>query len=65
MVSAFLLPAQSPNVLSLGNVTFVDQATGSANKLAYVNDAGNAILRVDNSTDITATQLVYRDSVGL
>ncbi|KAK0243477.1 glycoside hydrolase family 16 protein [Armillaria nabsnona] len=48
-----------------GNVTFVDRATGSANKLAYVNDAGNAILRVDNSTDITATQLVYRDSVKL
>ncbi|SJL02708.1 uncharacterized protein ARMOST_06043 [Armillaria ostoyae] len=46
-----------------GNVTFVDQATGSANKLAFVNDAGNAILKVDNSTDITSTQLVYRDSV--
>ncbi len=52
------------NVLILGNVTFVDQATGSAKNLAYVNDAGNAILRVDNSTDITDTGLVYRDSVG-
>ncbi|KAK0230124.1 glycoside hydrolase family 16 protein [Armillaria fumosa] len=48
-----------------GNVTFVDQATGSSQKLAYVNDAGNAILRVDNSTDITGTGLVYRDSVKL
>ncbi|KAK0207144.1 concanavalin A-like lectin/glucanase domain-containing protein [Desarmillaria ectypa] len=48
-----------------GNVTFVDQATASTNKLAYVNNAGNAILRVDNSTDVTGTGIVYRDSVKL
>ncbi|KAK0443985.1 concanavalin A-like lectin/glucanase domain-containing protein [Desarmillaria tabescens] len=48
-----------------GNVTFVDQTTASMNKLAYVNDAGNAILRVDNTTDITGTGLIYRDSVKL
>ncbi|KAK0230110.1 glycoside hydrolase family 16 protein [Armillaria fumosa] len=48
-----------------GNVTFVDQATGSANKLTYINDAGNAILKVDNSTDINGTRPVYRDSVKL
>ncbi len=63
-VRALFSHAHSPNVLILGNVTFVDQATGSAKNLAYVNDAGNAILRVDNSTDITGTGLVYRDSVG-
>ncbi|PBK63491.1 hypothetical protein ARMSODRAFT_963104 [Armillaria solidipes] len=46
-----------------GSVIFVDQATAIANKLAYVNDAGNAILRVDNSTDITGTgvKLISQD----
>ena len=63
-VRALFSCVHQSNVASLGNVTFVDQATGSAKNLAYVNDAGNAILRVDNSTDITGTGLVYRDSVG-
>ncbi|KAK0243457.1 hypothetical protein EDD85DRAFT_947620 [Armillaria nabsnona] len=54
-------PGNYDNTTS-GSVIFVDQATATANKLAYVNDAGNAILRVDNSTDITGTG-VDRNSV--
>ncbi|SJL02682.1 uncharacterized protein ARMOST_06016 [Armillaria ostoyae] len=47
-------PGNYDNTTS-GSVIFVDQATATANNLAYVNDAGNAILRVDNTTDITGT----------
>ncbi|KAI0360544.1 hypothetical protein OH77DRAFT_696065 [Trametes cingulata] len=38
--------------LTLSNVWWVDQATATADNLAYVNQAGNAILRVDNTTNV-------------
>ena len=36
--------------LPLGDVIFVDQANATADKLAYVNSAGRAIIKVDNTT---------------
>ena len=54
---------ESPNVLNVGSVIFVDHATATVDRLAHVNDAGHAILRVDNSTDITVTG-TDRNSVG-
>lgn len=36
----------------LGNVEWVDQPTALADNLAYINPAGNAILRVDNATNV-------------
>ena len=33
-----------------GDVTYVSQANASASQLAYVNSAGNAIIKVDNTT---------------
>ncbi|KAK0436500.1 concanavalin A-like lectin/glucanase domain-containing protein [Desarmillaria tabescens] len=50
---------------TLGSVIYVDQTTAFKNKLAYVNNAGNAILRVDNFTNVTDTGAIYRDSVKL
>ncbi|KAI0674443.1 concanavalin A-like lectin/glucanase domain-containing protein [Trametes maxima] len=38
--------------LTLSNVLWVDQATATQEKLAYVNQAGNAIIRVDNTTNV-------------
>ncbi|KAI0635301.1 concanavalin A-like lectin/glucanase domain-containing protein [Trametes polyzona] len=38
--------------LTLSNVFWVDQPTALNDKLAYVNQAGNAILRVDNTTNV-------------
>ncbi|OCH87773.1 glycoside hydrolase family 16 protein [Obba rivulosa] len=38
--------------LTLGNVTWVDYDTALSQRLAYVNDAGNVILKVDNFTDV-------------
>lgn len=35
-----------------GNVEWVDQPTALADNLAYINPAGNAILRVDNVTNV-------------
>src|ERR1700761_9738703 len=37
-----------------GNVTYADAADATAESLAYVNSAGNAILRVDNSSTVLA-----------
>jgi hypothetical protein len=31
--------------------SYVDEATAKSSKLTYVNDAGNAIIKVDNTTD--------------
>lgn len=42
--------------LTWGNVTWVDQATAFQQQLAYINDAGNAILKVDNFTNVTVGQ---------
>ena len=47
-----------------GNVTYVDQATAVADQLTYVNSAGNAIIKVDNTTTIVAAPLIYRNSVS-
>ncbi|OJT02805.1 hypothetical protein TRAPUB_6661 [Trametes pubescens] len=38
--------------LTLSNVEWVDQPTALADNLAYINPAGNAILRVDNATTL-------------
>jgi len=45
-----------------GNVTWVDQADATSDMLAYVNSVGNAILKVDNTTDVVSGQL--RNSVS-
>ena len=47
-----------------GNVTYVDEATANANKLTFVNSAGNAIIQVDNTTTILPAPLVNRNSVS-
>lgn len=36
--------------LTNGDVTYVDQANATSSKLAYVNDAGHAIIKVDNTS---------------
>ncbi len=33
-----------------GDVTYVDQANATASKLAFVNDAGHAIIKVDDTS---------------
>ncbi|PCH44970.1 glycoside hydrolase family 16 protein [Wolfiporia cocos MD-104 SS10] len=38
--------------LTLGNVTYLTAEAAAEQKLVYVNDAGNVILRVDNFTDV-------------
>jgi hypothetical protein len=47
-----------------GNVTYVDQATATASQLTFVNGAGNAIIKVDNTTTILPSPLVNRNSVS-
>ena len=39
--------------LTSGNVFFVSSSTAGKDKLAYVNDAGNAIMKVDNTSSVT------------
>ncbi|KAG5637804.1 hypothetical protein H0H81_003136 [Sphagnurus paluster] len=46
-----------------GNVTYLDRAGATAQRLAYVNSAGNAIIKVDNTTNIALAPLVNRPSV--
>jgi len=48
-----------------GNVTYVNQANASSDNLAYVNPQGNAIIRVDNTTTVEGTGVLYRNSVRL
>ncbi|KAJ3570032.1 hypothetical protein NP233_g4669 [Leucocoprinus birnbaumii] len=48
-----------------GNVTYVDRQTATSSRLAYVNDAGNAIIKVDNTTLISPAPLVNRNSVRI
>ena len=36
--------------MNTGDVTYVDQANATSSKLAYVNDAGHAIIKVDNTS---------------
>ncbi|KDQ60270.1 glycoside hydrolase family 16 protein [Jaapia argillacea MUCL 33604] len=40
--------------LTWGNVTYVDAPTAASDKLAYVNDAGKVILKVDNTTTVAS-----------
>ena len=39
-------------MIAIGDVNYLDQANATASKLAYVNDAGKAIIRVDNTTTL-------------
>ncbi|KAF7325169.1 GH16 domain-containing protein [Mycena kentingensis (nom. inval.)] len=49
-----------------GNVSYVTAAAATAESLAYVNAAGNAVFRVDNTTDVLNTgDIQYRKSVRL
>jgi hypothetical protein len=47
-----------------GNVTYVDQATATSSQLTFVNSAGNAIVKVDNTTTILPAPQVNRNSVS-
>ncbi|KIY50366.1 hypothetical protein FISHEDRAFT_64979 [Fistulina hepatica ATCC 64428] len=38
--------------LTSGDVEFLSRANATADKLTYVNDAGRAIIKVDNTTDV-------------
>lgn len=44
-------------------MNYVSQANATAMKLAYVNDAGNAIIKVDNITNVPYPE--KRDSVSI
>ena len=49
---------------SAGNVTYQDRANAASKRLTYVNDAGNAIVKVDNTTTLVRNaDVVNRDSV--
>ncbi|KAF9476798.1 hypothetical protein BDN70DRAFT_881992 [Pholiota conissans] len=51
-----------------GNVTFLDQTDATAQKLTFINGAGNAVIKVDNTTTLTAGppgQAVNRNSIRL
>ena len=46
-----------------GNVTYVDKTTAVSDQLTYVNGAGNAVVKVDNTTTVQPGPLVLRNSV--
>ncbi|KAJ7258421.1 concanavalin A-like lectin/glucanase domain-containing protein, partial [Mycena haematopus] len=48
-----------------GNVTYVDAADASAESLAYINGAGNAIIKVDDVSTVLDVGIQYRKSVRL
>ncbi|TFK24715.1 glycoside hydrolase family 16 protein [Coprinopsis marcescibilis] len=49
-----------------GNVTYLNEADAFARELVYVNDAGNAIIKVDNTTTLSdGPGVINRDSVRL
>ncbi|KAJ7472898.1 concanavalin A-like lectin/glucanase domain-containing protein [Mycena galericulata] len=48
-----------------GNVTYVDAADANAESLAFINPQGNAIIKVDNSSDVLSVGIQYRKSVRL
>ena len=62
-ISAFLAFFVN-NIRCSGNVTYVNQATATAGQLTYVNAAGNAIVKVDNTTTILPAPLVNRNSAS-
>lgn len=47
--------------LHAGDVNWVDKSNATSKKLAFINGAGNAILKVDNTTDVVWQD--KRDSV--
>ncbi|KJA23116.1 glycoside hydrolase family 16 protein, partial [Hypholoma sublateritium FD-334 SS-4] len=47
--------------LTLGDVNWVDKSNATSKKLAFINGAGNAILKVDNTTNVVWQN--KRDSV--
>jgi hypothetical protein len=49
--------------LTNGDVIWEDQANATSQKLAYVNSAGNAIIKVDNTSDVIYND--KRDSVRI
>lgn len=49
--------------LTLGDVWWLDQQDATSQSLAYVNTAGNAIMRVDNSTNVANNE--KRNSVRI
>ncbi|TFK33199.1 concanavalin A-like lectin/glucanase domain-containing protein [Crucibulum laeve] len=48
-----------------GNVTYQDRANATSKRLTYINGAGNAIIKVDNTTNVAPATLIYRDSIRL
>ncbi|GAW07884.1 glycoside hydrolase family 16 protein [Lentinula edodes] len=49
-----------------GNVDYVDQSTGTSQRLTYIDpNTNHAIIRVDNTTNITAAATVNRNSVKI
>ncbi|KAF8886936.1 concanavalin A-like lectin/glucanase domain-containing protein [Infundibulicybe gibba] len=48
-----------------GNVTYLDRPSATQQNLAYVNSAGNAVIKVDNRTNIAPAPLVYRNSIRI
>ncbi|KAF8155738.1 concanavalin A-like lectin/glucanase domain-containing protein [Crassisporium funariophilum] len=49
--------------LTLGDVIWVDRDNATSKKLAYVNSAGNAIIKVDNTTNVPWNE--KRDTVRI
>ncbi|KAF8629542.1 hypothetical protein AX15_003393 [Amanita polypyramis BW_CC] len=48
-----------------GNVTYLDRGDAQSERLAYVNAAGNAVMKVDNTTTITPAPLIHRSSIRI
>ncbi|TFK33299.1 concanavalin A-like lectin/glucanase domain-containing protein [Crucibulum laeve] len=48
-----------------GNVTFLDRADAKSKQLVYINDAGNAVIKLDTTADIAQAPVVHRDSIRL
>ncbi|KAJ3539105.1 hypothetical protein NMY22_g4883 [Coprinellus aureogranulatus] len=49
-----------------GNVTYLDRANALSKGLTYVNEAGNAVVKVDNTTTLVRNaDVVNRDSIRL
>ncbi|KDR84432.1 hypothetical protein GALMADRAFT_237298 [Galerina marginata CBS 339.88] len=48
-----------------GNVTFQDKENATSRGLTFINGAGNAVIKVDNTTTILPAPLVNRDSIRL